>query len=340
MTIGDYLRLNKRWFLHNGCLLILVNLVLVASSPLDYKWVDLLYFNILFLCMQIGLVVWDFRKTRQNFWEVQEALEEEVPLKALQFAEENYYTYLLQGIIIKLNKQQEVALLDYEARADQMEEYTTEWVHDIKVKVAVCDLVLEDLEEEEVAERLSLPIEQMKFMVNQLLYITRANHYSQDLHIEQVDVKEVIKGKIKENAPFFIRKNIAIENQIETCSCISDKKWLEYIVGQVLNNASKYTHKAGKVLIYTIEDEEGIHLHVRDNGVGVPKEELGRLFEKGFTGTNGRQTTKSTGMGLYYAKKMANVLSVGLRVESVQNEYTDVILSFYKLEDYFNVTKM
>ena len=340
MTIGDYIRLNKRWLLHNGCLLVVVNLVLIAGSPLGYEREKFSYFNLLLICLQMSLLVWDYLKVKGNFKHIQKDIETEDALRQIHFVEDNYYTELIEQIIEKLNKENEQSRLEYEKRADQIEEYITEWVHDIKVKVAVCDLVLEDLEDEETVERLAPPLEQIKFMVGQLLYITRANHYSQDLHVEYVDLMEVVKGRIKENAPFFINKDITIENKLVPATFLADKKWLEYIIGQVLNNASKYTKQGGKVLIYTKEDEWAVHLHIKDNGVGIPSEEVKRIFDKGFTGTNGRLTTKSTGMGLYYAKKMANALSIGLCAEAVQNEYTDMILSFYKLEDYFKVTKM
>lgn len=88
-------------------------------------------------------------------------------------------------------------------------------------------------------------------------------------------------------------------------------------------------------IVMAEEDPRAVRLSIRDNGIGIRPEDQKRIFDKGFTGGNGRRTAKSTGMGLYYAKKMANKLGIGIHVRSQQNKYTEFVLSFYKLRDYY-----
>lgn len=96
----------------------------------------------------------------------------------------------------------------------------------------------------------------------------------------------------------------------------------------------------GKIKIFAREDEESIKLFIKDNGMGISPKDIERIFDKGFTGDNGRKTTKSTGMGLYICKKIANKLNFNIEVSSQVSQYTEFKITFYKIADYFNVTKM
>lgn len=215
-------------------------------------------------------------------------------------------------------------------------DYTTQIVHDIKVNLAVCEMISKRLPYEE-REKLSYEIEQMKFRVTQMLYVTRANHYNEDIRAEYFNTQDIVRKAIKENAEFFMSKNIELDVQVSSYEILSDQKWILYILSQILNNSSKYTAKEGLVKIEGHEDEKSYNLRITDNGVGIVKEELGRIFDKGYTGSNGRLNTKATGMGLYYAKRMADVLHIGLEVQSERNEYTAFQLAFYKHSDYISI---
>ncbi|MEY8742624.1 ATP-binding protein [Bacillales bacterium AN1005] len=167
--------------------------------------------------------------------------------------------------------------------------------------------------------------------------MTRANHYEQDIGAWEVNVCNVLRSAIKENALFFINKNIEIETDLHPFSVISDERWNYYIFGQILNNSSKYTPEGGTLQIKTKEDEQAYYVIIRDNGIGIPKEDIARIFDKGFTGKNGKIETKSTGMGLYYAKKMAEKLRVEIKLDSEEGNYTEFSIIFYKLSDYYEV---
>lgn len=247
MKLGDYIGIHKRWLIYDIALFCLVNTVLIASSTLGKSIGDILYLDSLILVLQVFMFLWDFKCTKKNYKCLEDTLDKQQALEYVEYEHANYYTKLFDKVIELKNKQVMEALNQYKQNADQLEEYTTEWVHDLKVKVAACDLILEQQEDQELelVERLTLPVEQIKFMVNQLLYIIRANHYSNDLQIENVELSQLIRSRIKENAPFFIRKNINIEETLSPHMIVSDKKWLQYIIGQVLNNSSKYTQEGG-----------------------------------------------------------------------------------------------
>ena len=108
----------------------------------------------------------------------------------------------------------------------------------------------------------------------------------------------------------------------------SDEKWVEFIINQVINNAIKYSVKNSRVKIFVNKSKNSITLKIKDGGVGIPNKDLGRVFEKGFTGENGRKFTKSTGMGLYLCKNLCDKLGLGLKITSKENEGTEVSIIF------------
>lgn len=181
----------------------------------------------------------------------------------------------------------------------------------------------------------------INFLVNQVLYSTRANSYSEDLLIQELSLEKLVREGVKKNSYSFITNKIDLELGNLDYNVLTDKKWILYILYQIINNAIKYSREDGKVEIYSDEDEKIINLHVRDNGIGILQEDIERVFNKGYTGTNGRaKTYKSTGMGLYFSKKMSDKLGRKMKVVSKENEFTEFTISFYKISDYFNITKM
>jgi len=107
---------------------------------------------------------------------------------------------------------------------------------------------------------------------------------------------------------------------------------------QIINNACKYVDVCGKIEVSAMENDESIILFIRDNGMGIPAKDIERIFDRGFTGDNGRKTRKSTGMGLYICKKIADKLNINIEVSSQVSKFTEFRITFYKLSDYLNVT--
>ena len=117
----------------------------------------------------------------------------------------------------------------------------------------------------------------------------------------------------------------------------SDKKWLGFIIDQLITNSLKYTYFEGSISIWFEQDDKEKRLMIQDNGIGINVEDINRVFEKGFTGTTGRNHSKSTGMGLYLAKKLANKLGHDLSIQSVEGEFTKVTIHFPKIRNYYNI---
>ena len=138
----------------------------------------------------------------------------------------------------------------------------------------------------------------------------------------------------------FISKKIELKINHLDFNIYTDRKWTYYVIEQIINNACKYVDVGGKIELNAEERDESIILSIRDNGIGIPAKDINRIFDKGFTGENGRKTSKSTGMGLYICKKVSEQLNFNIEVSSEVSKYTEFRIIFYKLSDYLNVIKM
>ncbi|MEG1798493.1 MAG: ATP-binding protein, partial [Clostridium sp.] len=198
-------------------------------------------------------------------------------------------------------------------------------------------------------------------LVEQAMYSSRAGNYNSDFLINEVNLGPVVKDVIKKNKYQFIYNKIDLQVGDLNKTVLTDKKWITHIIELILDNAIKYSKTGGKIEISLKENkkfatlmsptsksslplqtypvaQKGIELHIKDYGLGIVPQDIERIFDKGFTGENGRKRTKSTGMGLYIAKKILNKLSHNIDVISTPNEFCDVYITFYNLSDYFNVT--
>ena len=218
---------------------------------------------------------------------------------------ENDYQKMIDALGKELEKLTERAAQE---RQDMLDYYTA-WVHQIKTPIAVMRLKLS----EDTAEHraLSAELSRIERYVDMVLQYIRIDSDSTDLVIRENKLDTLIREALRKQAEQFIEKRLILKYTPTEETVITDQKWLIFILDQLLSNAVKYT-PAGTV---TVSFSDGI-LTVSDTGIGISPEDLPRVFDKGYTGTNGRLGQKSSGLGLYLAKKAADMLSVPLSVES------------------------
>ena len=194
-------------------------------------------------------------------------------------------------------------------RSDSIDYFTT-WVHQIKTPISVMQMMLQSEDTEEY-RALSAELFRIEQYVEMVLYWFRLDSSSSDFVIDRISVDKVVRQGIRKYAPQLIRKKIRLIYEGTDAKALSDEKWLLFILEQLLSNAVKYTEKG----IITISVTDKI-LKIADTGIGIAEEDLPRIFEKGYTGYNGRADKKSTGLGLYLCKKTADKLSHRIYAES------------------------
>lgn len=287
--------------------------------------------NLLYLLLVMGILfgiymLVDYRKKQEFYRELKESTEAGASLKPMP---SHKHEEKLAIELLAMQKQHFELEMD-RLKKDQKEwhEYMTTWVHEIKTPISVSKMIFET---EEGLESLEEEMERIEQFVDQALYYTRASDFSKDYFIQEQNVEQVIKDAIKGKRKLFLSKNIKLQLSLPPMEVLTDKKGLLFILNQILFNSLKYTSKGGEIAVHVNADERRIT--IRDTGIGIAAEDLPRIFEKGFTGKNGRQFTASTGMGLYLAKKIAGKLGHQLSIHSVEGSYTEVTIQFSRTVD-------
>ena len=337
MKIGIYIRQHWEWIAAATGMITVTNLVLLSSIPLKDALGDILYLNlILLLIIAVGFFS-HYRRLFRASKRINRALDDHIDHSSIDYSPLPGAEIMKKMSDLKTKELSEIKD-NYNRRLEELNDYLTQTVHDIKINLSVCEMAAGRLEnQKEIHNKLIYQIEQIKFRINQVLSISRASCFEEDIKAEPVDIRQTVKDAVTDNTEFFIAGDISIDADLSPYSFIGDRKWIRYIISQILNNSSKYTPENGSLNISGREDKSAYRLVIRDNGIGIPAEEVSRIFDKGFTGTNGRTGIHSTGMGLYYAKRMADILGIGLDVDSKRNYYTEFTISFYKLSDYIRV---
>lgn len=225
-----------------------------------------------------------------------------------------------QKLLVLLNGNKNELITRADHRQKDLVDYFTRWAHQIKTPIAAMRLVLQ-AEQNEQNKELEMELFKIEQYVEAALQYLRLEHISSDLHFKTYDLDTIIKQAVRKYAKIFIRKKIPLHYEEVNYNVLTDEKWLLFVIEQILSNALKYT-KEGSISIYM----ENHQLVIEDTGVGIPSEDLPRLFEKGFTGYNGRMYKESTGMGLYLVKQIIMKLSHPIAIESEVGKGTKVII--------------
>lgn len=200
---------------------------------------------------------------------------------------------------------------EWDASRRDMDDYYATWVHQIKAPIAVMKVMLQQEDTPENRE-LSAELFRVEQYAEMALCYVRLGEGASDLVIQEYDLDTIIRKAVRKYAGQFIRRRIRLVYEGTAVRVITDEKWLSFIIEQLLSNAVKYTSE-GSV---TIAVEDGKKLSVTDTGIGISPEDMPRIFEKGYTGYNGRLDKKSTGIGLYLCRKAAEKLGHVLTAES------------------------
>ena len=227
-------------------------------------------------------------------------------------------------IIEKLYDELEKLTQENRQKNTDMVDYYSMWVHQIKTPIAAMNFLLDNEEvDQKILQQELFKIERYVEMV--LTYI-RLDSISSDYVITKINLDEVVKDSVKKYATIFINKKIKLNYVSHETMVISDKKWLSFAFEQILGNSVKYSSMNGEITIETSENK----LVIEDKGIGIKEEDLPRIFEKGFTGFNGRYEKKSSGLGLYLCKKTLDKLGHHIEISSTVGKGTRVEITFPK----------
>ncbi|QED46668.1 sensor histidine kinase [Cytobacillus dafuensis] len=237
----------------------------------------------------------------------------------------------------------------YEEQQKQNYYFTNRWTHQMKTPLSVIRLMLEEEEEwtkEELLEQIDEETLKLQDGLQMMLSTIRMQKFELDFSVEKIELLSFIRSILHDKRKTFIRYRIfpKLETDYEEMMIESDKKWLTFVLEQLLHNALKYSHgnksEDSKYIKIAIElTENKIKLTITDKGIGIKREDLPRVFDPFFTGENGRRLQESTGMGLYLAKRICDQLHHPIMLHSVENEGTVVELHFQQSFDYYEFAR-
>lgn len=241
-----------------------------------------------------------------------------------------YEEKIMAEALYEINKSMIENINEYQRNIIEFKEFVEIWIHEVKIPISSMILKCHNNQEKYDKSFLSL-IRRLDNNIDEILYYVRSENTEKDFAISEVDLKEVVRNVGIKNKDDLLENNVVFEADLKAVKVNTDKKWLEFILNQIINNSIKYKKSEDPIIkIESIENEDKVILEIYDNGIGIPEKDLKRVFEKSFTGTNGRNKVKSTGMGLYIIKNLCNKLGHNIYIESEENKYTKVILEFGK----------
>ena len=278
--------------------------------PLSYFWVSLLFNLTLLLILSIWLFI-QFRKKLlviQNFFFVQD-------LDDLSLPSELAYQQLIEQLIAA---ESEKGLVE-KSRVESLQTIVKMWSHQMKVPLSALSLMAQtdQLDRQEVRQQLL----RLENYLDTLLTYLKFSQHKDDFRFEALSARSLVVDLIKKYRVSCLAKELSVE-VIGDWQLKSDKKWLSFAISQVLDNAIKYSKRGGHIQVQL--DEDGIQFS--DTGIGILPEDLPRLFEEGFTGYNGHEHKKATGLGLYMTKQVLDKLDLAIRIHSQVEEGTQVFI--------------
>lgn len=237
---------------------------------------------------------------------------EEFPLPT-NAVEEQY-----QEMIRQLHSKMSRAISERDKEATDMIDYYTLWAHQIKTPIAAMRLLLQSETPGMSKDAMQIELFKIEQYVEMVLQYLRLGSDTTDFVIKEQSLDRMVREAIKKYSTVFIKKKISLDFDETNCTVVSDEKWLTFVIEQILSNALKYTPSGGRITIRLERSDDGelVALVIEDNGIGIQKEDLPRVFDRGYTGYNGRTDKKSTGIGLYLCRQIMEKLGHTLSIDS------------------------
>lgn len=328
MKLIDYLkdRLPVYLILFSAWVLMLIFILAYHNSVQEIVIISLILLNSV-----IMTELWNFFRKKGYYDRLLNCLNEldkKYLISEMTEKPEFYDGKLLNEVIREADKSMCEHIAEYRHQSEDFREYIELWVHEIKLPVASLQLMCHN----DGISRYSEQLKRIDGYIENVLYYARSENAEKDYIIKEISLKRIFADTAIKNREALQEQNVSIRTENLDVSVMTDGKWLEYIFVQLMSNSLKYfsSEREPEIFVYAENKSDRVIFHFRDNGIGIPEQDLSKIFEKSFTGENGHHHAKSTGMGLYIVKKLCDKLGHGISAASAEGEYTDIIITFGK----------
>lgn len=344
MRFKTYLK-DKTVFL----LLLVLAMVVAALIMLVYKveiLVSIAVCALFFVAAFTGLI-WDYVSRRRFFQELEKGTHNSS--KAYYITEFIDRPIFLEGKLVydcleRATKDMNDRIAQYRLASSEYQEYVETWIHEVKTPLAASRLIIDNYHAASL-HSLEHELDRTEAYLEQALYYARSTAVEKDYALKKVNLEVLVKNAVKKYSRTLIEKDIVPQFEELNYFVYTDPKWLDFVLGQIIDNSAKYPKTRSQEHVPQLSfsakyletgfDGGKVILLITDNGLGIPAHDTSRVFEKGFTGENGRTHAQSTGIGLYLCKKLCTQMKLGIDLCSTQGEGTRVVVTFPLNKMYF-----
>ncbi|WP_427109053.1 sensor histidine kinase [Lysinibacillus xylanilyticus] len=332
-----FLRERLAWIGFYVFIIVIINVLFSLDAGLE--GISILYMNVSMVISFMIFLIWRYvvevRQLKDFLGNVESRLDD-VHSKSLALSPfQTAYLTKIEDVFYDKNTELNQAKV-------QLQEYSDEllaWVHEVKAPLTSINLMLDHIDDLTLRRKLENEWLRLHLLVDQQLHQTRLASIEKDNFMTEIELRTVVYKEIRAMQAWCIEKGIGFDVAELTEAVMTDGKWLAFIIRQILSNAIKYSPANSEVLIFTEIDATGATLlHIKDSGIGIRKEDLPRIFHKSYTGTAGRESAQSTGMGLYLAHNVAQKIGVRITVQSSVGEGSIFTLRFPLQNEYVKLT--
>lgn len=313
---------------------LIVTIIMQLIVVVMVYWLDgynhvltAVYSIFLGVCFFMGYLVYRYYSHRQYYAKLtspSKTLQE-----SLQIMDYTPISIAFRHVLEVQYNQYQAELKAWEHKHKEHLVFMNQWVHQMKTPISVVELITQE-EYSETFESIAEEMDRMKYGLEMVLHMARLEAFEQDFCVEKISLQTLVQDLIHENKRLFIRNYVYPKMKIiQEYTVETDRKWLRFVINQILSNAIKYA--AGSrtgITIGIFQEERSVILEIQDHGIGIPKEDLPRVFHPFYTGENGRRFKESTGMGLHLVKKIIERLNHKIEIKSEIKKGTQVRIIF------------
>lgn len=334
MNIGTYIKEKKE------NIILFIILVIILLFLLDLFGVNK-YLTIMILSLLSIYFIVDFftfylkrKKYYDNFLNNLNLLDKKYlileTLEEPEFLDGKFF----YDALYKIDKSMMENINNYRNETEDFKEYVEMWIHEIKIPIA--GLMLMYHNNKTVNKNFLDQLNSLDNLTDQILYYVRSNYAEKDFLIKEASMDKIINEVLLKNKDSILENHIDVTVDVKNVKVLTDSKWLVFILNQIINNSIKYcdNNRKSYIMFYIEDNEKETTLHIKDNGIGVNASDLKHVFDKSFTGENGRKMRNSTGFGLYISKKLIEKLGHKISATSEENKYFEIAITFGKNDLY------
>lgn len=330
MNIGTYIKEKKE------NIILFIILVIILLFLLDLFGVNK-YLTIMILSLLSIYFIVDFltfylkrKKYYDNFLNNLNLLDKKYLI--LETLEEPEFLdgKIFYDALYKIDKSMMENINNYRNETEDFKEYVEMWIHEIKIPIA--GLMLMYHNNKTVNKNFLDQLNSLDNLTDQILYYVRSNYAEKDFLIKEASMDKIINEVLLKNKDSILENHIDVTVDVKNIKVLTDSKWLVFILNQIINNSIKYcdNNRKSYIMFYIEDNEKETTLHIKDNGIGVNASDLKHVFDKSFTGENGRKMRNSTGFGLYISQKLIEKLGHKISATSEENKYFEIAITFGK----------